>query len=63
MAEGLLRHLADDRSEAYSAGIEPTGEVHPCAVEAMREIGIDISEQRPKGLKTAGVGLHKRTRR
>jgi len=52
MAEGLLRHLAGDRFEAYSAGIEPTGEVHSCAVEVMREIGIDISEQRPKGLKT-----------
>ena len=52
MAEGLLRHLASDRFEAYSAGIEPTEEVHPCAVEAMREIGVDISEQRPKGLRT-----------
>jgi arsenate reductase len=52
MAEGLLRHLAGDRFEAYSAGIDPTGQVHPCAVEAMSEIGIDISEQYPKGLKT-----------
>jgi arsenate reductase (thioredoxin) len=52
MAEGLLRHLAGDRFEVMSAGIDPTGEVHPCAVEAMREIGIDISEQHPKGLKT-----------
>jgi protein-tyrosine-phosphatase len=52
MAEGLLRDMAGDRFEAYSAGIDPTGEVHPCAVEAMREIGIDISDQYPKGLKT-----------
>jgi arsenate reductase (thioredoxin) len=52
MAEGLLRHLAGDRFEAYSAGIDPTGGIHPCAVEAMSEIGIDISEQYPKGLKT-----------
>ena len=52
MAEGLLRDMAGDRFEAYSAGIDPTDEVHPCAVEAMREIGIDISEQYPKGLKT-----------
>ena len=51
MAEGLLRHLAGDRFEAYSAGIDPTDEVHPCAVEAMREVGIDISGQEPKGLK------------
>ena len=49
---GFLRHLARDRFEAYSAGIDPTGEVHPCAVEAMREVGIDISDQYPKGLKT-----------
>jgi arsenate reductase len=52
MAEGLLRHLAGDRFEAYSAGLEPTPEVHPCAVEAMAEIGVDISDQYPKGLKT-----------
>jgi arsenate reductase len=52
MAEGLLRDMAGDRFETYSAGIDPTGEVHPCAVEAMSEIGIDISEQYPKGLKS-----------
>ena len=45
MAEGFLRHLAGDRFEAYSAGIDPTPEIHPCAVEAMSEIGIDISGQ------------------
>jgi arsenate reductase (thioredoxin) len=52
MAEGFLRHLAGDHFEAYSAGIDPTPEIHPCAVEAMREIGIDISGQYPKGLRT-----------
>ena len=52
MAEGFLRHLADDRFEAMSAGLEATDEVHPCAVEAMREVGIDISGQHPKGLST-----------
>jgi arsenate reductase len=52
MAEGLLRHLAGDRFEVMSAGLEATDEVHPCAVEAMREVGIDISGQRPKGLST-----------
>jgi arsenate reductase (thioredoxin) len=52
MAEGLLRHLAGDRFEAHSAGIDPTDEIHPCAVEAMREVGIVISDQYPKGLKT-----------
>jgi arsenate reductase len=52
MAEGFLRHLAGDRFEVYSAGIDPTDEIHPCAVEAMSEVGIDISEQYPKGLRT-----------
>lgn len=52
MAEGFLRHHAGDRFEAYSAGISPTGEVHPRAVEAMEEVGVDISDQYPKGLKT-----------
>jgi arsenate reductase (thioredoxin) len=52
MAEGFLRHLAGDRFEVYSAGIDPTDEIHPCAVAAMGEVGIDISEQHPKGLST-----------
>jgi arsenate reductase len=52
MAEGFLRHLAEDRFEVYSAGIDPTDEIHPCAVEVMSEVGIDISEQYPKGLGT-----------
>jgi arsenate reductase len=52
MAEGFLKHLAGDRFEAYSAGVEPTGEIHPCAVEALREVGIDLPDQYPKGLRT-----------
>ena len=47
MAEGYLRHAASDRFEALSAGIEPKG-LNPLAVEAMREIGIDISQHRSK---------------
>lgn len=42
MAEGLLRHLAGDRFDVASAGTERT-HVRPHAIEAMREIGIDIS--------------------
>ncbi len=49
MAEGLLRHHADDRFEAYSAGLDPKC-VNPLAVSAMAEIGIDISGQRSKSL-------------
>jgi arsenate reductase len=57
MAEGFVRHLAGDEFEAHSAGVSPTDEVHPHAVEAMSEIGIDISAQFPKGL---GIYLGKR---
>jgi arsenate reductase len=49
MAEGLLRHLAGDRFEAFSAGTEATL-VRPLAIKAMAEIGIDISEQQSKTL-------------
>jgi len=42
MAEGLLRHLAGDRFEVFSAGTRPS-QVNPNAVRAMEEIGIDIS--------------------
>jgi arsenate reductase len=47
MAEGWLRHVAGDRFHACSAGLQPSI-VHPLAIEAMREIGIDISGQRSK---------------
>ncbi len=47
MAEGYLRHAAGDRFDALSAGIEPKG-LNPLAVEAMQEIGIDISRQQSK---------------
>jgi arsenate reductase len=48
MAEGLLRHAAGDRFEVFSAGTEPV-DVNPLAIQAMREIGIDISGHRSKG--------------
>ncbi len=47
MAEGLLRHLACDRFEVFSAGTHPAG-LNPIAVQVMREIGIDISGHRSK---------------
>ncbi len=49
MAEGLLRHLAGDRFQVYSAGTEPKGLAH-LTVEVMREIGIDVSGQRSKSV-------------
>ena len=50
MAEGLLRHLYGEKYEVFSAGTDPT-KVHPLAVEAMAEIGIDISRQRSKSIE------------
>lgn len=50
MAEGLLRALAGDRFEVASAGSQPS-RVHPLAVEAMAERGIDISGHRSKHLE------------
>ena len=49
MAEGLLRDMAGDRFEVYSAGVDPSL-VRPEAIAAMREIGIDISNHRSKSV-------------
>jgi arsenate reductase (thioredoxin) len=49
MAEGLLRDLAGDRFEAFSAGTEAT-HVRPLAIRTMEEIGVDISRQESKTL-------------
>lgn len=49
MAEGLLRHLAGDRFEAFSAGTEAT-RVRPEAISAMNDLRIDISGQESKTL-------------
>lgn len=50
MAEGWLRAHAGDRLEVFSAGSAPSGRVHPGAVQAMAEIGIDISGHSSKHL-------------
>ncbi len=49
MAEALLNHLAGDRFQANSAGLEP-GELNPYAIRAMAEMGIDISEKKPQSV-------------
>jgi arsenate reductase len=49
MTEGLVRHLAGDRFDAFSAGTEAT-HVRPLAIRAMGELGIDISGQESKTL-------------
>ena len=47
MAEGLLRQMAGDRFDVFSAGTHPKG-LHPRSVEVMKETGIDIAHQRSK---------------
>ena len=49
MAEGLLRQQGGNQFEVFSAGTEPS-RVNPLAIEAMREIGIDISDHRSKSV-------------
>jgi len=48
MAEGILRQAAAGLLDARSAGSQPAGHVHPLAIKAMAEIGIDISAHRSK---------------
>ncbi len=49
MAEGVLRHLAGEQVEVFSAGSTPSV-VNPMAIRAMAEIGVDISGHRSKSL-------------
>jgi arsenate reductase len=55
MAAGWLQHLGGDAVEVRSAGSLPGDRVNPAAVQAMAEVGIDISDQRPKLLTTDAV--------
>jgi len=50
MAEAFLNQMAKGKAQAYSAGTQPTNKVNPVVVEAMREVGIDISGNKPKAL-------------
>jgi arsenate reductase len=51
MAAGWLRRLAGDAVDIRSAGSEPADQINPVAVEAMREVGIDIVAETPKLLE------------
>ena len=55
MAAGWLRELAGDRVEVRSAGSIPADQINSVAVEAMREVGIDITAEQPKVLTTEAV--------
>jgi protein-tyrosine-phosphatase len=48
MALGWFTHLAAGRAVAYSGGSEPAERINPTAVEAMAEVGIDITSEKPK---------------
>lgn len=47
MAEGFLKSF-DNRLEVFSAGTNPSSQVHPKAVQVMEEVGIDLSKNLPK---------------
>lgn len=48
MAEAFFNHFAQGRAQATSAGTHPATEVHPIVVQAMREVGIDLTGRTPK---------------
>jgi protein-tyrosine-phosphatase len=55
MAAALLDHYAQGRVQVRSAGSEPADRINPVVVEAMAELGLDVSKQFPKPLTTEGV--------
>ncbi len=50
MAEGLVKHYLGKKWKPYSAGTHPADKVHPLAIKAMAELGIDISEKKSKSV-------------
>ena len=50
MAEAFFNHLAEGKARATSAGTNPASEVSPTVIQAMKEVDIDISSNRPKKL-------------
>jgi arsenate reductase len=50
MAEAFFNHLAKGKTKALSAGTEPASVVDPTAIKVMKEVGIDISGNKPKPL-------------
>jgi arsenate reductase len=55
MAAAFLTHLAGDRIEVRSAGSAPADQVNPAVVQAMNEVGIDLSAETPKILTIEAV--------
>ncbi|HEX6115788.1 MAG TPA: arsenate reductase ArsC [Solirubrobacterales bacterium] len=55
MAAGLLSKLAGDRVRVRTAGSEPADRINPMAVQAMAEVGVDLSREQPKRLTDESV--------
>jgi arsenate reductase len=58
MAEAFLREHSGDRFEAYSAGCAASDEIHPYTVQVMEEVGIDMKNQYPKGMREYMGKMH-----
>lgn len=55
MAAGWMSSLAGEQIDVRSAGSEPAEQINPVAIEAMREVGVDIASENPKILTNAAV--------
>lgn len=55
MAAALLARAAGDRVHVRSAGTEPIDRIHPQVVEAMREVGVDLEDRKPRALEDDSV--------
>jgi arsenate reductase len=56
MSRALFERVADGRHNALSAGTTPAEHVHPQVVEAMREVGVDLSDAKPQRLTNELAG-------
>jgi len=50
MSQAFFEQVADGRHQSQSAGTRPADRVHPVVVDAMREVGIEVSDRRPQKL-------------
>ncbi len=55
MAEAIAKSLVKDQWEVWSAGSNPSGRIHPTAIQMMQEMGLDLSAHRSKGLQEVPV--------
>lgn len=58
MTEAFLWAYADDKFEAHSAGIEPKGQILPDVLTSMKECGLDLNNQRSKGVEEYPGKMH-----